>query len=738
MGVFMLPLKLNFPLIILFSFLISNCSSTNETTVKKGSSIATASPDSKLETDAIDSVTKAEENNSQTTASTTETEITASNTSLGVYVNAVDGAISGMDINKIKLKIREFDGFESNPNGVLLGGPKIKIETVNQDTSENVGNNLFGDNLKTTIEVPTSEITAAGKNLAIAVRENIAGRENNPVKIIPPSSIVWQKIDDEKSLVSFPVAGSNVDIQLLKLESDVLSSSIVYVPRPAEPRGISCRGETSSKIKVSWGNPGGMVAAYKIVYSTNPSIVNEKLSCESGTAIDNIAGTANEYSVDSLSASTSYSFRLCSKNNAFPSPDVAPGVTCTTSTTAPNIPVYHLTFSMYLGGAAQGGLAYLSGSGDNWDSEKTMLVNGVPFLNSSLVLDYDGKPNISIYDFTNFFQFKKGNSWAAERNFNFKSQFNIVNDSLFVYNASVVNSSGVENYFMLNSYDENGAPIYELKKLNSNNTLSAIPSTGTKDYFLGYSFLKDKDGVTHWFTQENMVDLYVAMFFTTLKHHSLDAAQNYNSETFTNNDCEYYFPENSSSHSFRGIVDQNGKIHLAYICRNNGGHRAAYYSHNKSGSWSHQLIQLSDSFSEYLYEITSLASNRNGDVILIGLNNATYFGNKILKISASNTISLVADIGCNSESSSIDYCAATNAADIIEPSITTPGISAAIDYDGYFHIVYAYNKKLWHLHNRSGSWVGQEKTTLGVGVNEDVERFHEFYIEGMPTRSYRP
>ncbi len=744
--------KTKFHFLIIYLLFFFQCKESVENKRSKNSDPITASSEAEKilenagEESSVDS--------SGTSSQSTETEASATNESLGVYVNAVDGAISGMDINKIKLKIREFSGFESNSYGVLLGGPKIKIETVNQDTSEVIDNNIFGDNLKTTIEVRTEEINAAGKNLAIAVRENINGNAS-PVKIIPPSSIVWQKINDEKSLVSFPVAGSDVDIQLLKLETEMLSSAVVYVPRPPEPRGLSCRGETASKIKLSWGNPGGVVAAYKIVYATLPDTINSKIACETGTEIDDIPGTANEYSVDSLSASTNYTFRLCSKNNSYPTPDISPGSTCTTSTTAPNIPVYHVTMNSEA--YAVRTLSYFSGTGDVLDAAPTVIdikdVHGT-FGASSFFIDHEGKPNISSVEGANdrMRQFKKGNSWETIRNvtFPFMQQNNPQDPTLpyFEYSSFSAIAFGSDTLNLLAFQKQLPTYQYEIFKLISDDSWATykLLDQYPEDYYnelTPFGLLKDNNNTIHWFGLGYVPNQSNPM----ITHHSTDSSNNYQRELFTNTSCNNYAINTKTS--VRGLVDQNGKIHLAYLCFDSGSNNRVYISNNKNGTWEHHLIkQYNPSAQEpYISNLQSFNINRAGDkaVVSIGVGGTAEF--VIYKLNQDGSSSPIAVLGTEEYSGIGNACYEASAFEIAYCDANAKGAAvSAMDYDGYIHIFYtSYSSTLGilltHLHNRSGNWVKidhQNYLNFPVSNNVGAGSFEEFMIEGMPTRSYRP
>ncbi len=96
---------------------------------------------------------------------------------------------------------------------------------------------------------------------------------------------------------------------------------------PTELTGLSGTVDSSSQITLNWTSGGGTTAGYLIAYQSGASAPSD---CVSGTTT---TSATNSKVIESLAASTQYSFRVCAINGN-PTPDASTGVTTSATTTA--------------------------------------------------------------------------------------------------------------------------------------------------------------------------------------------------------------------------------------------------------------------------------------------------------------------------------------------------------------------------------------------------------------------
>jgi len=152
-------------------------------------------------------------------------------------------------------------------------------------------------------------------------------------------------------------------------ETTATNTGTFSKPVPPNPTGLSATAASSSQVNLSWTSGGGSTAGYKIAYATGASAPS---NCSSGTVIPGSSITGTSHSVTGLTASTQYSFRVCTVNNDT-SPAVSSGATAsaTTPQAAPPNPTNSIATAT---SSTQIDLSWTSGVGsttDYWISYQT-------------------------------------------------------------------------------------------------------------------------------------------------------------------------------------------------------------------------------------------------------------------------------------------------------------------------------------------------------------------------------
>jgi uncharacterized protein YegP (UPF0339 family) len=104
---------------------------------------------------------------------------------------------------------------------------------------------------------------------------------------------------------------------------------------PANPTNLTAYQTTSNSIGLSWASGGGTTAAYQISYQAGGTA---PASCTTGTIVSaaTLGFNPTTYTIQGLSASTQYSFRLCAANSDVSS--FSSGTTITVTTVASGNP----------------------------------------------------------------------------------------------------------------------------------------------------------------------------------------------------------------------------------------------------------------------------------------------------------------------------------------------------------------------------------------------------------------
>ena len=152
-------------------------------------------------------------------------------------------------------------------------------------------------------------------------------------------------------------------------ETTATNTGTFTKPVPPNPTGLSATAASSSQVNLSWTSGGGSTAGYKMAYATGASAPS---NCSSGTVIPGSSITGTSHSVTGLTASTQYSFRVCTVNNDT-SPAVSSGATAsaTTPQAAPPNPTNPIATAT---SSTQIDLSWTSGVGsttDYWISYQT-------------------------------------------------------------------------------------------------------------------------------------------------------------------------------------------------------------------------------------------------------------------------------------------------------------------------------------------------------------------------------
>ncbi len=742
-------------LLIFFSILFS-CTETKQ---ERNTKTSSSTPDIKDIPVDIPQEASFEQNFSTSEEQTQSEAVSSANKELGIYINAPTGTVLGID--KLNLKIREFSGFESNGRGVLLAS-KGSIEVSNEKGAL-ISEDSFSDNMKAVLEVSSDELNEINNNLGVVLRT-----ENDGIKTIPPSSLVWQSIDDERTIVSFPFAGGNVDFQLIKLENKTFGSTDIYIPRPAEAINLKAMAMSSSSIKLQWGNPGGVVSAYKIVYSILQDEIFNQPSCKEGKAIDNIVGTANEYLIEDLAANVSYFFRLCSKNNAYPEPDISPGILISEKTLESSVPVLHL---LAMDGNA--GLHHINAVDGVWDESSVAFASASSWGRFvTFELDMENKPTVFFDGLDRKVKyFKKDSSWSLVKNFEYDA-FTHINSleqlmqdrrSYQIHPISFVINRDNEMQIFYSGFEQSSENctsdisthnlcfgFYQFNNSTENWNLLERQNT----YFSLASstkyFLVDANKDIHWF--------HYTAANSKLSHYQL-AGNNLSVENFDNQNCysysnnydnfRVYENPNLLETYFLGKVDTNGKLHIAYHCSDLAGKISLYYASNMgSSNWQHYLVVNND---EGGVGVNDIAISRNGEKILIAGNNGVVFEKQ-----SNNEFKAIITLG-NVEISNPSYkfipplvtqSEITGYGGMPEGTFLLSNFSIGIDKDGFYHILIAGGRlqsdgrqflptPFFYINNRSGEW--STLTEIKALIPEwRGNNLISFQIEGMPSRFYRP
>jgi hypothetical protein len=145
-------------------------------------------------------------------------------------------------------------------------------------------------------------------------------------------------------------------------ETKATNTGTFSKPVPPNPTGLSATAASSSQVNLSWTSGGGSTAGYKIAYATGASAPS---NCSSGTVIPGSSITGTSHSVTGLTASTQFSFRVCTVNNDT-SPAVSSGATAsaTTPQAAPPNPTNSIATAT---SSTQIDLSWTSGVGSTTD-----------------------------------------------------------------------------------------------------------------------------------------------------------------------------------------------------------------------------------------------------------------------------------------------------------------------------------------------------------------------------------
>ncbi len=308
---------------LLFTFF--TCQESNEKRKVGGSSVTTE------ETEAIKEVKETTSDDPYIESIITGTEASESaesgNAELGVYVSSPKGLLAINTTPKINIQsIRNSFSGSLPGNAVVLGqGATIDVDAESK---------YFNDNLNIKMNVPKTDLK---DNVAFAIH-TVDADGNDSTQIVTQGDVqIHTKDDSPLAELTFKAGAKNIDIQMVDLQSLKLSDSEVYFPRPRNPQQVECIADGAYSAYLSWGVPGGSVAAYKIIQFASEESAVSDIGCEGTSTFPELTGTARSYSVANLEPLATYYYRICSLNNRTP-PDHSPGVVCKVETPAPNIP----------------------------------------------------------------------------------------------------------------------------------------------------------------------------------------------------------------------------------------------------------------------------------------------------------------------------------------------------------------------------------------------------------------
>ncbi len=270
--------------IFIFCFLLFYCSESKTTrNANKANSTSAIPAKSEEEKKDTDSEVVFEDQESSSEVKVEENE-------LGISINAPKGMLSLGVTPKINVEPLRSAFTTSLPgNAVILGNKGATVSLENSD----VENKHFADNFNLKYQIANNEIK---DNIAIAIRTmDDDGQET--LRVVTQGDININK-GEEFSELTFKAGGKTIDVQPVELLNEKLSDMDVYFPLPKNPQKVECMADSAFSAYLSWGIPGGSVAAYKVIKYSSEADANSDIGCKGTIIGSELPGTTRSYTVE--------------------------------------------------------------------------------------------------------------------------------------------------------------------------------------------------------------------------------------------------------------------------------------------------------------------------------------------------------------------------------------------------------------------------------------------------------
>ncbi len=633
--------------------------------------------------------------------------------------------------------IRESFGNALPGNAILLG--EAKNISVKDENGTEVASQFFNDNYN--VDLKIDEATLQKKSdLGVVVR-SWDGDTISSTQLITQADLIVQKnpgADDGR--LSFKSSGSSVDIQVVEIANRNLTETDIYYPRPKNPETVQCTAASAQSIAITWGLPGGSISAFKINYSQDENTITGDTGCSATSSISDLTGITRAYTINNLTPERTYFIRICSKNNRIPT-DSSPGVVCQVTTPAPDIPTLQLGYRRVTFDS-NSGLYHTQKSTGQWSLYKItgdFSNNGPNEIGMSFDLDQNDIPHISWYATSSkrlVHNYLNNGNWTIE-------------DTLLTHSGLL--SGNVYFIFSLISVDQNNTPyiIYSPSVTNYYNLLvtSKTANTWSSGNNLNGFFTSPPNGLFNdsgFLIDGNNHQHILYTQFNKLSYKKLtDGTWVNTSQDYTTVDCTNYGPPVLTQ-------DRDGNLHGAFACRHSTDKIAYYYLKYANNTWNFNLIKISDTGNAYWGSNPfDLKIGPAGEVHFAYLDGKTVTGsfrkNNLAKFAYSSdgqnfTTETIAEVDRASECYTSSDC-------------YLEFIKIAADHHNKTHIVFTQRgvytnapstetNQIKYFQNLLGTWSEEivesdPHVNLG-GTNISSIILSNLYINGMPSRSYRP
>ncbi len=497
----------------------------------------------------------------------------------GISIFAPTGFIQSNMTPNISISALRKDFKEFLPKNAVVLGESVSVEVKNEN-GDYTDEKFFANNYAIKIPFEPSQINSLS-NVGVLTRNIEDGNEK--VRVITPEQVEIIHDQSQKSQIVFKAGSPSSDYQLIEFDSSNLTHGDVFIARPIEVQGLSCSPGDAYSITASWGMAAGTVAAYKIVFDRDEKKINDDIGCNLDSSIPNLTGTTLSYTISELQPETTYYMRVCSMNNLFPKPNYSPGKVCEVTTPRPDIPILQLVFAQNLYNIFYS----KNSSGGDW--------NGV--------VEKIGETYTSAYLDKIFFEtnFKTGDAYVAWKQYDGSTGYYLTSkkttwqtnfieigyDTLLMKDITIHYNTGDVNFKL----ERDNRYHYEAHLKNSSFTLVdtdnrpflnydifTIPPYGT------YLTREDGERILTGF-EHSGGGAYRIVSTKTIDGLWIDHAENPSQNlVIPTPTCN---PVTTTLHS---QLDQNQKLHLAYICQNSLGKQALFYATNRSGDFTYKQI----------------------------------------------------------------------------------------------------------------------------------------------------